>query len=527
MRNRYLHLLLKMQLYNFFGINRVLHSHSKKEKQRCAAFGVIAILVVGPMIAYSTGISIGLAGMGAAHVLPTISALICSLITLILTFLKSSGVLIGLRDYDMVMSLPVKSADIVLSRVIMVYLTNLLISMIVVLPSVIVFGLYVEKHLWGSVIFFLSLFFLPIIPMILSLGLGILITEVSTRSRHKNVLSLVLSTFVILLIVAVSAWAQNMNSDEVLNIGLALSNMANRVYPPAALISKAVEAQNFLYLAAFAGISVLVCCVFVGVVAHFYQQINTAVSSHSAVKYEGKALKVSSPLKAMYKREFDRYFSCTIYALNSTIGMVLLFVVSLLLLFISPETIEQQSGITGLSRMLRQVLPLVIAVFITMTSTASASLSLEGKSRWLMCSLPVRSIDIFHAKMAVNLTVICPFALISVLLLGAKMEVSLAEAVFLCIVPAVYACFMSVLGMYMNVKFPKYDWTSEYYAVKGGAISVLATMGIGMFSSVVPMLICAVFQNYSGIIMFAVSALLLAISFVLYGKLQRHPLYEV
>jgi ABC-2 type transport system permease protein len=91
--------------------------------------------------------------------------------------------------------------------------------------------------------------------------------------------------------------------------------------------------------------------------------------------------------------------------------MVLLLVAALLLLFMSPEALEQQSSIIGLSQMLRQILPLVLAVFITMTSTASASLSLEGKNRWIMCSAPVRAIDIFNSKIAVNLTVICPFVL--------------------------------------------------------------------------------------------------------------------
>ncbi len=229
----------------------------------------------------------------------------------------------------------------------------------------------------------------------------------------------------------------------------------------------------------------------------------------------------------MYKREFDRYFSCTIYALNSTIGMVLLLVVALLLLFISPEALEQQSGIVGLSQMLRRVLPLVIAVFVTMTSTASASLSLEGKNRWIMCSVPVRAIDIFNSKIAVNLTVICPFALISAVLLGFKMGVSLIQSVLLCIVPVVYACFISILGMYMNVKFPKYDWTSEYYAVKGGAISVLATMGVGMLSSLVPLFICIAFQNISSLIMVAASILLLVFFFILYGQLQQYRLYEI
>ena len=220
-------------------------------------------------------------------------------------------------------------------------------------------------------------------------------------------------------------------------------------------------------------------------------------------------------------------FPCTIYALNSTIGMVLLLVVALLLLFISPEALEQQSNIAGLSQMLRQVLPLVISVFITMTSTASASLSLEGKNRWIICSAPVRTIDIFNSKIAVNLTVICPFALISAALLGFKMGISLKQAILLCIVPMVYACFISVLGMYMNVKFPKYDWTSEYYAVKGGAISVLATMGGGMSSSLIPLFICIAFQNISSLIMAVTSILLLIFSFLLYKQLQRYRLYEI
>ena len=360
--------------------------------------------------------------------------------------------------------------------------------------------------------------------MIISLGLGVLISAISSRSKHKNILSLALSTFIVLLIVGASIKAQNMNLDEILNIGILFSNMANKLYPPAGLISKAVEQQNWLYFLAFVGISTLISIIFVGVVAHFYQKMNTDTFNHFATKYEGKILKVSSPFKAMYKREFERYFSCTIYALNSTIGMVLLLVVALLLLFISPEALEQQSNIIGLSQMLRQILPLVIAVFITMTSTASASLSLEGKNRWIICSAPVRTIDIFNSKIAVNLTVICPFVWISATLLVFKMGVSLTQAVLLYIIPTVYACFISVLGMYMNVRFPKYDWTSEYYAVKGGAISVLATMGVGMLSSLIPLFVCIAFQNICSLIMVATSILLLVFSIILYRQLRQYQL---
>lgn len=526
MKSKYL-LLLKMQLYNFFGINRILHSHSQKEKQRSIVLGTLAIIVLVLLIVYSTFFSISLASIGAGNILPTISALVCSLITLMLTFLKSSGVLIGLRDYDIVMSLPVKSSDVVLSRITMVYLENLLISIIVGLPAVVVFGFRMDTGIEATLIFTLSLLFLPVIPMIISLGIGVLIAAVSSQSKHKNILSLILSTLAVLLIVAASTKAQNMDTAEILNIGLVVSNTANRIYPPAAFVSIAVQNQNWLYFLTFAGLSVLVAGIFIVLVSHFYQRMNTATFSHSVTKYTGKPLKVSSPIVAMYKREFERYFSCTIYALNSTIGMVLLFVISILLLFISPEMLEEQSGFSGLSQMLGQILPMVIAVFITMTSTTAASLSLEGKSRWLMCSIPVRSIDIFNSKIAVNFTVIFPFALVSALLLGIKMEVSPIQAILLCIVPLAYACFISVLGMFMNVKFPKYDWTSEYYAVKGGAVSVLATMGIGMLSSIVPLFVCVAFTSVSNMVMIATAVLLLTITFVLYGKLRCCQLYEV
>lgn len=524
MQNKYL-LLLKMQFYNFLGINRILHSHNKKEKQKNAVIGILVIIALGLMIAYSTLFSAGLASMGDADILPTISALICSLVTLVLTFLKSSGILFGLRDYDMVMSLPVRSSDVVLSRITIVYLTNLLVSMIVILPAVVIFGLNTEMGIVANLIFLLSILFMPVIPMIVSLGLGVLITAVSSRSKHKNIFSLALSTLAVLLIVVASTQAQNMDSSEILNIGIVLSNTANRVYPPAAFISTAVLSQDWLYFAAFAGMSVLAGGIFIVIAAHFYQMMNTVTFSHAVTKYAEKPLKVSSPVSAMYRREFGRYFSCTIYALNSTIGMVLLLVLSVMLLFISPEMLEQQSGFAGLSQMLRQMLPMVISVFITMTSTTAASLSLEGKNRWLMCSAPVRTVDIFNSKIAVNLTVIAPFAVASMLLMGIKMKVSPVQTILLCIVPVAYACFISVLGMYMNVRFPKYDWTSEYYAVKGGAVSVLATMGVGILSSVIPFFLCLIFIDFSTIIMIVTFCLLLTITAIIYRSLKGIQLY--
>lgn len=236
-------------------------------------------------------------------------------------------------------------------------------------------------------------------------------------------------------------------------------------------------------------------------------------------------LRASAPGWAMYKRELARYFSCTIYALNSTIGMVLLTAAAALLWFGGSAVLAQQSGLPGLEQRLGAVLPLAIAVCITMSCTTSASLSLEGKSRWLLCAAPVRAIQVYRAKMAVNLTVVAPFGLLSAVLLGIRFGATAGQAVWLGVVPAAYAVFTALLGMYMNVKFPRYDWPSEYYAVKGGAVSVLATTGLGMLSSTAPLLLGLACPEHSGFIMAGASAAVLAASAALYKKLERCTLY--
>ena len=94
------------------------------------------------------------------------------------------------------------------------------------------------------------------------------------------------------------------------------------------------------------------------------------------------------------------------------------------------------------------------------------------------------------------------------------------------VVPTAYACFISTLGMYMNVRFPRYDWTSEYYAVKGGAISVLATTGLGVLCSVVPLGICLGLPQYGEPVMVMVAVILLLTAAVLYHRLELVRLYE-
>ena len=193
--------LLRMQLYNLFGINRLIHSCDKQEKQRSAIVAALGLVAIAILAIYMTKFSNSMAEAGLGKALPTLMVVVCSLTTLTLTFVKSTGVLIGLKDYDMVMSMPVNTISIVTSRVTLLYLINLIISLIAMLPSSIIYIVYEHPPIYGYLFLVGALFLTPIIPMIISLSLGVFIVAVSSRSKYKNIYSLVLSTTAVLMIV--------------------------------------------------------------------------------------------------------------------------------------------------------------------------------------------------------------------------------------------------------------------------------------------------------------------------------------
>ena len=75
----------------------------------------------------------GLGSMGMAEVIPSYGLAITGLITLFFTALKTNGVLFAYKEYDMVMSLPVKTSSVIASRFLTMYVLNLLLTAVILI----------------------------------------------------------------------------------------------------------------------------------------------------------------------------------------------------------------------------------------------------------------------------------------------------------------------------------------------------------------------------------------------------------
>ncbi len=162
---------------------------------------------------------------------------------------------------------------------------------------------------------------------------------------------------------------------------------------------------------------------------------------------------------------------------------------------------------------------MIISLMLIMSCTTSSAISLEGKSLWIIKSLPIDMKQIVNSKIAVNLTTLLPVAILSGIVLSIKTENSFAGTILLFATPIIYSIYVAVLGLYMNLKFPNFTWNSEVIVVKQG-ISVMTTVLVSTMSIVIPTTFVFILPSiYSGYIIFFSTMIVAVVTRLLYTSI--------
>jgi len=482
--------LTKLQLLASFGLNKALHTKDVKERRKSLLLS-IGILVGVLMIAvvsfgYSFMMALAFEQMGRLDLLLAIMMAVTSIVGFFTTIYKASGVLFSYTDYDLVMSLPIKTSHVVASRILQLYMLNLFFTLMVMLPAGAVYAIKVNPGALYYLFFLMTLLFIPLLPIIAATIIGSFISWISSRFKASRMISLVL-TFAVIIALMVGSFTLNGNEQQVLaDMGTGLAELIFKLYPLAAMYVDAVCSYRIGSLLLFIALSVLSFIIFAAVLATKYKAIHTGLmTSHASSKYIMKPLEASSPFRALYKKELRRYFSSSIYVLNTSIGMILLLVMSIALLFVSSEKLGELVEIPQLSHYLSTLAPIVVSLFVTLSCTTSSSISLEGNHLWILKSSPVLKQTILLSKVAVNLTITLPILAVSCVLMMVSLRTGWIESLLLLVIPVIYACYSAVMGVIVNLKLPKLEWTSEVTVIKQSA-AVLVSMLIGIVSLLVP-----------------------------------------
>ena len=109
----------------------------------------------------------------------------------------------------------------------------------------------------------------------------------------------------------------------------------------------------------------------------------------------------------------------------------------------------------------------------------------QGKSLWIMQTLPVKGCSILRAKALAHIIIAEPFVIVSSVAAAILLEQSFVMGLMITLLAAVYTIFTAYLGVAVNLRFPRFDWINEVTAIKS-SMAVMLTMFIGMAAVAVP-----------------------------------------
>ncbi len=484
-------LLLKADMLSLFGVNKMLHGKDRSGRAKLAGgialIVMIAALTIGLSAFYTFGLVLmtqvgekeGFLPPGASESVTSVAYAVASVIILLYATGQVRGLVFGGKDYAFLSSLPLSSVQIVVEKVLFVYLSNAVFFALIFLPSNLVYGVTTGAGLLFFVRLILVLPFGPVLPVLIGAAIGTLFAWIAPRGRFASLLQLVLS---VALFALYFVFFFSLGEDE--EAVASLVTGIERVFLPSALLAKPVVTGEWGKLLLGMAISVVAFAVYAFAVAKLYRPLNARASavrgSGKKFSFAARKRKDNSSLTAcLVRKECRKFFSSPMIVMNSASGVLMVVVFSVIVLMGGGGIPKEMAGVVAV------LIPMFGVQFFTY---ACVSLSLEGKAFWILRSSPLRPWTIVRAKIVFCVLVSVPVSLVASVVLGVATGLSGVEIVVNLLLVAAAALLNNVLVSAVGIRFASFDWENEVKLIKQSAasfVAMLVSMG-EIILSVVP-----------------------------------------
>ena len=514
--------MCSIEIKNILGINVFRHTKNPVEKKRMIGLLIPITFVILVLMFYIGAMSYGFVTMGAGGMVPSYFMMLSVVIVFAFNVFKSGGILFRSNGYQVMASLPVPTLAIVAGRFARLYLENLAVTFLIMIPSNLVYA-FLQRPGWTFYVNgLISILILPMIPLSLSIFIGVLIMGFTSGMKHRAIWETILTLgFVLAIFGGVSGLAGDnpaFTLEMLKSISETVMETLGRVYPPAVLLGYGMIKGSFLSVFFVAFISVAVLIIAIGISAHFFHAIcrkmqEAASKKTSAVSEIGiDTVGQRKLFGSLLIRDARRYLASSVYMINTIMGSVMGTIASVALVF---TDIEKATGSLPMHLNIRQATVFLISgIFCTMNTT-STSVSMEGKEWWILKSLPLPSKMILDSKLCFNLLLIAPFYLISQVFLGIVLGGAAVEILWSVVIMMLFILCACVGGLTANLKFPKMEWDSEVIVVKqsasaavGGLSGMLGAVFCGLIVMVIPTTLIHVFRALIVLILIILTAFL-------------------
>lgn len=392
------------------------------------------------------------------------------------------------KDNELLMSMPIKNRDILLSRVCIILLLNYIYELIIAGPA---FGVYVYTvgmNLVQMIMFIIVFMTLPLFVLALSCFIAWIIAHVIVRIKLKNVIG------VILFMVFFGLYMIGVNYIEeyivyLVQNGKTIAEAVEKGLYPIYHMGLAITNGNIINLIVYLICALVPFVLVIYIVSHNFVRTATMKPKMKKVKYKARPMKQNSAIKALVIRELKHFSSSTMIMMNAGMGIVLTVLAAIAMIFYA----DKLQVITTVPQIQEYITPLLCLLGLSVGSMniiTASSISLEGNRLWLLKSLPIHYFDILKSKLYVHMILCVPANLIFSIVASFIMKVSIWDAMIIIIVPNIFTLLIALFGLLMNLWKPKFDWINETVCVKQSMpvmITMFSAMGMAFVIAMIYM----------------------------------------
>ncbi|MBQ9010987.1 MAG: hypothetical protein IJ088_16895 [Clostridia bacterium] len=387
-------------------------------------------------------------------------------------FSACSGLYLA-KDNDLLLSLPIPVRTILAARVLNVYLLGVMYAATVHIPAQIVYwtvaGLTLVRVICGLLLFLI----VTALVLLLSLMLGWVAAKISPRLKNRSVITVLVSFLLIVAYYFFYFRASGLVQDILRNAAM----YGERIKGAAAglFLFGRIGEGDWAAAGIFTAVAGILFALVWTILSRSFVSIATAGVSAPKGQDAGKRVWQKPVFRALLDREFARFTSSPNYMLNCGLGILLLPAFGVLLLLRGRgicsalnDAFASQPGSPAV------LIFAMLGLLSAMNSMAAPSVSLEGRSLWILKSLPVEPRQVLRAKVVMQLILSEFPMLISAICAGFIVPASLGVRALLCLVALVYVGFSALLGVAVGVSMPILTWTNEIVPIKqSGAVSIV------------------------------------------------------
>lgn len=390
------------------------------------------------------------------------------------------------KDNALLLSMPIPPGKILMSRMIPLLLMNLIFTSLVVLPAMVVYGIFVQFRLTWVLLQLLGLVAVVLLSQAIACIFGWLLHLMLSRINKSIASILYLAIFLVVYFITLSR-AQDLLNALIGSSTAIADTLSNWAWPLYAM--GLGSTGSFLHSLVLP----LIGAAAFGIVYWFLSITFVKSASRTNAASKKRALDLdkarqATPAEAVVRKELKKFLGTPIYLTNMGFGILLMAGITVAGVIFRKDLLVLLSMIPEATDMVPLLVCAVTAFNISTMCISTPSVSLEGKNIWILKALPLSAKDILLAKLKFHNRMTIPVSCAAGGILATVYGCSFTDILLCTVLPGLLALLSGLLGMAAGLKWARLDFISEAYPCKQsvsvavamfGIIGIAALLGIG------------------------------------------------